>query len=279
MRAQTWLCMPEPFSRRYRAVTGVPAPTIVTDAPTRVRKGVQRLATERMADIVFMRLVAKRLNVDASPKYDSGRYQTDYQGEAWRLLSTCSWFNVYDVVEDVYRTLEASEASAFSDEINDMFAGEGVALVLTSGAITPLDSQLLIQLAESSALGAKAAGLASSERELREAVDALSERPEPAYVRAARHVLAAFEATVRAAGDDPKSTPDEILARNPTLLPEPMKTVFSKTWGYASDKARHMREGGEIPPQEAAFVIQMAVAAVDYLARRVRVSGTQRTDR
>ena len=40
-----------------------------------------------------------------------------------------------------------------------------------------------------------------------------------------------------------KATLGEILKRNSDLIPKPLDDAVSKAWGYASEHARHLREG------------------------------------
>lgn len=59
-----------------------------------------------------------------------------------------------------------------------------------------------------------------------------------------------------------------LIARNPGLLPAPLDKGIMKTRGYASDQARHVREGKTADLLEAELVVGLAGSVASYLIKR-----------
>ncbi len=68
-----------------------------------------------------------------------------------------------------------------------------------------------------------------------------------------------------------KATLGEIMKRYPDIVPRPLDVAIEKAWGYASENARHVREGRESTFEEAELVVGMVAALATYLARKHEV--------
>ena len=118
----------------------------------------------------------------------------------------------------------------------------------------------------------EAAALPTAKREIHEALQDLSRRPDPDLTGAVHHAMAALECTAREVVGDPRATLGEVIKRYPDLLPKPLEAV-AKMWGYSSEMGRHVREGRSPAQEETELVVGVAAATCSYLAgvlRRVR---------
>jgi hypothetical protein len=61
----------------------------------------------------------------------------------------------------------------------------------------------------------------------------------------------------------------DLVKRNPGLLPSPLDKGVEKIWGYASDQARHVREGKTPDVREAELVVGLAGSLATYLVKKV----------
>ena len=52
------------------------------------------------------------------------------------------------------------------------------------------------------------------------------------------------------------------------LIPKPPDDAVSKAWGYASEHARHMREGRESSYEEAKLTVGICAAVSTYLFKK-----------
>ena len=106
----------------------------------------------------------------------------------------------------------------------------------------------------------------SSAREIREALQDISRRPEPDVTGAIQHVMAALECTAREVSGKPKLTLGSLVRH--LNLPQPLDTAVEKTWGYASGRARHIQEGQSVSSEEAELVVALACSLCTFLAKR-----------
>ncbi len=117
------------------------------------------------------------------------------------------------------------------------------------------------------------AGYEAAKRELEEGRRDLSRRPEPDVTGAIQHCMAALECTARIVSGDERATLGEIINRRAADLglPRPLDNAIEKMWGYASEVARHIREGQTPTRKEAELVLGIAASLVTYLSQRRRI--------
>lgn len=188
--------------------------------------------------------------------------------EVTGLVDTCEWYEVYDIAEAIYATLQSQidAAARFARELNKYFRRSGIGWQLTDGTIEmrgPETFEDAIKGAQDT-LGERK----TARRELHEARHDLSRRPEPDITGAIQHAMAALECVARDVTGDEKATLGEILKRHPGLLPPPLDSAVEKLWGYASERGRHLREGRVPNIVEAELLVVVASAAATYLVKR-----------
>ncbi len=91
-------------------------------------------------------------------------------------------------------------------------------------------------------------------------------RPKPDVTGAIQHSIAALEGTARNVTGEPNLTLGRLVSRL-ALLP-PLDTAVEKLWGYASERARHIREGQSVSSEEAELVVSVACAVCTLLSKR-----------
>jgi len=79
--------------------------------------------------------------------------------------------------------------------------------------------------------------------------------------------MAALEYVARDVCDDEKATLGEVIKRYPDVIPKPLDESVAKAWGYASEMARHIREGRKPHHKEVVFVVGLAATVATYLSR------------
>jgi hypothetical protein len=84
--------------------------------------------------------------------------------------------------------------------------------------------------------------------------------------------MGALECTAREATGDARATLGEVLRRHSDLLRRPIDEAISKLWGYASEMARHVREGRVPERPEAELLVGTAALLCTYLAKKIRES-------
>ncbi len=205
--------------------------------------------------------------------------QSDADTEVRGLLDRCAWFEVYDIIEAIFDALWRGEGGAryntFTEDVNTYFVKKGVGWQLRDGRIELRGPEVFEALVRPTADRLRAAGLTTASAEIHEALRDLARRPEPDVTGAVQHAMAAVECIARKACGDPQATLGEILKRFPDLVPRPFEAALEKTWGYASEFGRHVREGRVSPYDEAELVVMTSAAIAAYLERKLSARDTK----
>src|SRR5690348_9408394 len=145
-------------------------------------------------------------------------------------------------------------------ELDGRFAGIRL-LVAAQKPLKRLSEKLRPALAETSQETAR--------REVHEALADLSHRPQPDITGAIQHAFAALECVARTVSGEASPTLGALLKQHLGLIPKPLDVAVEKAWGYASERARHIREGKEPSRGEAELVVGIAASVATYLARQI----------
>ena len=81
--------------------------------------------------------------------------------------------------------------------------------------------------------------------------------------------MAALECVVRDVANDPKPTLGNLMQKHPHLFPKPVNDAVAKLWGYASENARHGREGNAPSREEAMLIVGVAATLTNYLIHKL----------
>ena len=103
---------------------------------------------------------------------------------------------------------------------------------------------------------------------MQEALRDISRRPQPDITGAIQHAMGALEATARDVTGQSNDTLGQLISE--LSLPKPLDKAVDKLWGYASDRARHIREGQAVDTAEAEMVVIVACAVCTFLTGRTQ---------
>jgi hypothetical protein len=192
--------------------------------------------------------------------------------EVRELIDDCKWYRVYDVAEQIcQRMLEAPfsyDPSKFQAELNLFFMENGIGWQITDGRIEIRSPEVIQESVRKAKSELNSSGLKTAQQELHEALMDLSRRPEPDLSGSIQHSMAALECVARKVTGNPKATLGEILKQSSDLIPKPLDDAVAKAWGYASEHARHIREGREPSYQEAELVVGLCASVSTYLVKK-----------
>jgi hypothetical protein len=195
-----------------------------------------------------------------------------------RVLLRCEWFRLYDLLEDIFDQMyfhdtelsapdEEPQAHPFQQKLNDYFEYAGIGWQMAGGKIVARGDEAFertVRVAESEL---QAAGRATAADRIKSAIRNLSLRPKPDFSGAISHATGAMECVLHDITQKSMTLGDYIKKR-PDLFPGAMKAAFGALWGYASEEARHGKEGVEPPREEAEFIVSLAAALTTYLNRK-----------
>ena len=259
--------MVERFSRRHGHTSPDPEIAVREDAPTELRSVLVDIAYESgFSPKPLRKLVCRVLRVAPDPGNWSEYPNIDE--EVRNELAICDWFHVYDVIEEIYAAPQISDAERFAQETNDYFRKRGIGWQLIDGRIEVRGPEHFEVTVRSAVEALEEIGLETAHGELREAQIDLSRRPEADVTGAIQHAMAALECVARDMTGNSGATLGKIISDYPALLPKPLDKAVEKAWGYASDRGRHLREGGSPAYEDAELIVGISGAVCSYLIRK-----------
>jgi hypothetical protein len=248
--------------------------TIREDAPESLRSFVLQAVTSLgWGPEPVLRVVRKALHV---PLSGGTKRLLRAEAEAQGLIDEGPWFKVYDIIEALHAHLArnddqsygSDDAALFTDEINEFFIDEGIGWQLVDGHILTRGAEAFEAVVTAAIPALEASERPTAAKHLHDALQDLSRRPEADLSGAIYHAMGSLECVARDVTGDPNATFGEILKHHRGLLPRPLDTALSQLWGYASNEARHVREGREISRDEAELLVGLAAAVSTYLVRK-----------
>jgi hypothetical protein len=259
------------FSERHGLTPPDPVITVRNEAPHWLRDVVVDLAYELDLHPSDLRTMLCGLLLE-SPDSSNWSEFTNIDGEVRSLLAHADWFHVYEFIENLAHRV-ATRASRedferFTQKLNEAFRRKGIGWQL-------LEDHIEIRGEESFEVSVRTAiaitqqtSRSMAEHELHEALHDLSRRPNPDITGAIQHAMAALECVARDVTGDQNATLGELVKRNPGILPAPLDKGVEKIWGYASDQARHVREGKIVDIREAELLVGLAGSLATYMLKK-----------
>ena len=274
--------MTDRFTDRENAGVAPVAIQVRNDAPSHLRTAV---VTVSLA--VGLSASDLRTKLEYELAEDLGDdWGYDYIVSACKsAIRRCDWPCVYDAIEGIYEEFgsasfaelsdldEVTEAQEkFSRKINQVFLRHGIGWSLTGGKVVFRGDELFEEnlellndvLADSTLTRAH---LAFSNARL-----FLSERPGPRIEDAVRNSFGCLEAVCReicrrATGTDavPNSLPSVLKKIG---VSPPLDDVVAKSYGFASNTARHLDEKKSISLEEAELVIGLMASITSFLLKQ-----------
>ena len=197
----------------------------------------------------------------------------------------CAWYQVYDIIEAVWRFFKEQDqqgfsgkdkkAPAFAEALNDFFARKGIGWQLVDGAIVTRGTEAFEETVKAARTTLEESGRPTASKHIHEALQVLSRRPAPDLPGAIFHAMGCLECVVRDVTGNEKATLGEILKKQSDLIPRPLDTALEKAWGYASNEARHVVEGREPKWEEAELLVGLASTMATYLSKKFGTGGEE----
>ena len=258
----------EPFSRRNQYAEAAAEITIREGAPESLRVTVLETVRtmEHWTPTRIRRVLCGVLGVRADQEI-----WTDYPNvwdEVQYHMHRCDWYKVYDFIEAIHTVMSPGEQDQFEAAINACFFERGIGWQFSDGKVVTRGTEDFETVVRTTVTALGETNRPTAAGHVHNALLALSRRPDADPAGAIYHAMGALEAVARDLTDNPQATLGEILRRNPDLLPPPLNTALPQLWGYASNVARHVREGHAPQRNEAELIVGLAAALATYLTRR-----------
>ena len=245
--------------------------TIREDAPESLRRfALDQLVTAGYGPSKIREMVCSTLLV--RPTWPNEWDETE------NLFYNCEWWNVYEFIETIHQTLldttgsredrPEERAAAFENSLNEFLVYAGIGWKMIRGEIVTRGTEAFESIVGAAIESLEAAGMPTARGEIHEALMDLSRRPEADLTGATQHAMGALECVARDVCGDAKATLGEVIKRYPGTIPKPLDECVSKAWGFASEKARHIREGTRPDRKEVELVVSLAATMATYLSAR-----------
>lgn len=195
-------------------------------------------------------------------------------------VDSCEWYYIYDIVERISKYMEDAQYSydveKFTSNINDYFIENGIGWQLKSGKVETRGTSGVETVIHNAIDSLDEYKMNSALTELKEARDDLSRRPNADVTGAIHHAMAALECVLREISGASKATLGEIIKRYQDIIPKPLDDAISKMWGYASETARHRREGHDPAFNEAELIVGVSATLIAYILKTKNTEAQQR---
>ncbi len=265
------------FSKRYGYRPQPKEITVWEDAPESLRHFVLNVALELGYRPSQLRaIICDLLHVRTDP--GNWSEYPNIWSEVESLVYGCEWFKFYDFVEKISAGLltqssygvtgEATDARSkrFQDTVNEFFVDEGIGWKMVDREIVVRGTEIFESNVHGAVESLERVGRFTARDEIHEALLDLSRRPEADLTGAIQHAMAALECTARDICGDKRATLGEIIRKYPGTIPKPLDESIAKAWGFASERARHMREGHKPERAEVELIVGLAATVATYLA-------------
>ena len=158
-------------------------------------------------------------------------------------------------------------AEAVEKKPHDFFFKRGMGWDIADGEIVYHRSAPFVETTPQAAEVLANTGLPAAANEIQEALRDIWRRPKPDLTGAIQHAVCALECIAREVTGKRNLTLGRLIPR--LGLTPPLDIAVEKCWGYASEHARHIREGQFVTSEEAEFVVRLACSLCILLARRI----------
>lgn len=253
-----------PFSRRHGYLPHDIPITIRDEAPDGLRRGIVALA-KRLGVPPEVARDEVCAHLFTSPEWENNNYAIYF--EVTDYLLRAPWYRVYDIAESFWLELykRHENEKEFESRLNDYMIEQGIGWKMEDGKFVVRGSDSFEAATHAARDALSESGQSTAAGEIGEALSDLSRRPKPDITGAVQHAMAALECTARNFTRKQKKTLGQLI---PELgLEKPLDEAITKLWGFASEQARHVREGKNLTFREAELVVTVAAAVSIYLTK------------
>jgi hypothetical protein len=277
------------FSQRLNYVQP-PEISIREDMPIRFRWPLAQLAARRVGSPVLLQIVEGFLDpygLNPLPGQESSAIIAhfaqnfdEHMSKVRRRLDACDWFRVYDITEGVRAYLVERDQKGiataphlpelFERDINTYFIKNGIGWQFVNGQLATRGNEAFENTVTVAAAALEAENKPTAAGHLQFAVSALSARPIANTSGAVTHATSAVECVLSEITTGKKKGLSDHLQENPRLFHQALREGLGKIYAYASDVARHGKEGTTPDRDDAEFVIATCAAVCTLLVRKQR---------
>ncbi len=190
-------------------------------------------------------------------------------GRLYRYIKGFEWWEVYDFIEAVHEgDGDYYHRQQFRVDLNKVLAEGNIGYQMNNGGEVVYRGSESFETVVNTAKSVLAAtGKNTAMNEIHKALEDLSKRPVSDLTGAVQHAIAALECVAKDVCGEKGETLGQVVKKHPERFPPPVGEAVSKLYGFASEKGRHIAEGGEPDPKEVELIVGIAATVATYLSR------------
>jgi len=187
----------------------------------------------------------------------------------YSLLEEFEWWQVYDFAEAIFQTRAANniyDVESFQRDLNGLFEEHNIPYRMAGGYIAFKGPESFEASVHTACFVLEQSSRQTARDEIHKALDDLSKRP-PDLTGAVHHAIAALECAANDVCGEEGETLGQVIKKHPDRFPPPLGEAVSKLYGFASERGRHVTEGGEPDVKEVELIIGICANVATYLSR------------
>jgi len=191
------------------------------------------------------------------------------QKRIYDLIQKLEWWQVYEFIKFVYaNTIIVYSREKFASGLNNLFSEQNICYRINNQGEIIYKGSEAFEVAVAGAESALAAtGRNTARDEIHKALEDLSRRPKPDLTGAVHHAMAALECVAADVCGESGQTLGQVAKKHTDKFPPPLGEAVGKLYGFASERGRHITEGGEPDIKDVELVVGIAATVATYLSR------------
>jgi hypothetical protein len=220
-----------------------------------------------------------KIPLDTRPKYyDAYSQEQTAYGKCRRYFFDAKWYEVYDFIEFLIKTIPSPWANELRDFCNAILEKENAAYRILEDKVTEITDETEIAAIED----ALEINIEPVANHLKRSLELMSDRKEPDFRNSIKESISAVEACCQNIVGNPKATLGDALKKikASAIIHPALEKGFSAIYGYTSDSGgiRHaLTDGDEIPSYaDAKFMLVACSSFINYLLTKTAEASSRK---
>ncbi len=197
-----------------------------------------------------------------------------------QVFQDCAWYQFYDILEDISKTIDRNigpnDALLFAEQLNEVFAHEGLAWRFKEGVIEREFPPQVTEAVQNLRAYFRDPRFGEVSKQFEKARGHLNKRPEPDFENCVKDAVGALEGAARILSNGKNSSLNHVLTSEPfkSAIHQTIRDALLKIEGYRNDApgAGHGNVPGKqkVETADAEFVLTTCAAGIMLLIEKAK---------